>query len=114
MFNGHTFHAFLKQSVTRYAPRKVFMIIDNAPWHRLQEDGKEWLKANKNRIELFRLPSYSPEFMPMEGVWKQTRKMTTHNTFYTTVGGRDTALRQTFSRFQRRPGLISPQVARFL
>jgi hypothetical protein len=31
--------------------------------------------------ELHRLPAYSPEFMAMEGVWKTTRELTTHNTF---------------------------------
>ena len=30
----------------------------------------------RHLIELFRLPQYSPEFMPMEGVWKTTRKLT--------------------------------------
>ena len=64
------------------------------------------------RIELHRLPPYSPELNPMEPVWKVTRKMTTHNRFYATTTERDTALRKTFTTFQRRPALISAHVAR--
>lgn len=113
VFNGYTFYDFLKQIVARFAPRKAFLIIDNAPYHNLKTEGKAWLKENRDVIELFRLPSYSPEFMPVEGIWKKTRKLTTHNRFYATVADRDTALRKTFSKFQRRPALIAPCVARF-
>jgi transposase len=113
VFNGSTFHAFLKQLVARHEPRKVFLIIDNAPCHWLDDEGKEWLDAHRHLIELHRLPPYSPEFNPVEGVWKTTRKMTTHNRFYHTISERDAALRRTFTRFQQRPGLIANQVARF-
>jgi hypothetical protein len=113
VFNGHTFHEFLIQLVNKYAPRKVFLIIDGGPCHNLDEVGKNWLRQNRTKIELHRLPGYSPEFNPTEGVWKATRKMTTHNRFYRTTFERDAALRHTFRRFQRRPSLISAHVARF-
>ena len=83
VFNGHSFHQFLLTVVERH------------------------------KIELHRLPPYSPEFNPTEGVWKTTRKMATHNRFYPTVLERDAALRQTFDQFRRTPELIDHQVARF-
>jgi hypothetical protein len=113
VFNGHTFHEFLMQVVEQYAPRKVLMIIDNGPCHWLDEAGKEWLSKNGKKIELHRLPPYSPEFNPTEGVWKATRKMTTHNRFYATTSERDAALTSTFDRFKREPELIAGQVERF-
>ena len=45
--------------------RKIYMILDNLKVHH----GKivaEWLEANKDRICLFFLPSYSPEYNPDE------------------------------------------------
>jgi hypothetical protein len=90
--------------------RKVFLIIDNAPCHRLEEDGVRWLRKNRHLIELHRLPAYSPEFMAMEGVWKTTRRMTTHNTFFVTPDQRDAKLTATT---QRRSALIAAHVARF-
>lgn len=113
VFNGSTFFEFLKQIVAFYNGRKVFLIIDNAPAHWLDDAGKEWLNANGGRIELHRLPGYSPEFMPVEGIWKLTRKLATHNRFYASIEERDTVLRRTFRKFQRRPALIEPQLARF-
>lgn len=113
VFNGTTFFEFLRQLVRRYGGRKVFLIIDNAPCHRLDEEGQRWLRANRNLIQLHRLPAYSPEFMAMEGVWKTTRKFTTHNAFFATPDQRDAKLTATFNTFQRRPALIAAHVARF-
>ena len=55
----------------------------------LDDNGKAWLAANRNRIELSRLSPYSPEFNPIEGVWKQSKKRTAHNTFYRTADERE-------------------------
>jgi hypothetical protein len=113
IFNGHTFHQFLDRLVDTYAPRKVFLFVDNGPCHWLDEAGKQWLAANPDKIEIHRLPPYSPEFNPTEGAWKATRKMATHNRFYRTVAERDAALSATFGQLQTHPELVSPQVARF-
>lgn len=113
VFNGTTFFAFLRQLVSRYRGRKVFLIIDNGPCHHLDDEGRRWLHQNHHLIELHRLPPYSPEFMPMEGVWKATRKMTTHNAFFVTTDQRDVALRRTFVEFQHKPSLLTSQVERF-
>jgi transposase len=64
VFNGSTFLDFLKEIVRR-SRRKVFLVIDNGPCHNLDEDGKRWLSEHRHRIELFRLPPYSPELNPI-------------------------------------------------
>jgi transposase len=60
------------------------------------------------------LPAYSPEFNPIEGVWKQTKQRTTHNVFFHTTDERDAALTATFETFRAQPSLIAAQVARFV
>jgi transposase len=113
VFNSRSFWQFLQQLVARFSPRKVFLIMDNGPWHWLDDDGKTWLEQNRTKIELHRLPPYSPEFNPVEGIWKTTRRRTTHNRFYATVADRDAALRATFRSFQQRPHLIANHLTRF-
>ncbi len=118
VFNGKTFYAFLVALVAAYdaaigKPPKLFLIIDNGPCLNLNDEGKAWLAANKERIELHRLPPYSPQFNGIEGCWKTTRRMTTHNAFYATPGDRDAALVRTFERFKAQPALIAGHVRRF-
>jgi transposase len=112
VFNGYTFLGFLKRLVQRYR-RKVILIIDNAPCHNLEPDGRAWLAANAHRIELHRLPAYSPELNAIEGVWKLTRRRTTHNRYFDTPAQRDAALTDTFVDFQRNPAQLDAQVRRF-
>src|ERR671932_400102 len=51
------------QRLIRDACRKVFLILDNLPAHRAKLV-REWLAAHGDRIEVFYLPSYSPELNP--------------------------------------------------
>jgi len=113
VFSGATFLDFLRQLV-HYSRRKIFLIIDNGPCHNLKPEGKQWLRDNHHRIELFRLPPYSPNLNPIEGAWKETKKRTTHNRFFRDTYDRDMALCATFETFVSRPALLAGHVARFL
>jgi transposase len=47
------------------ANRKVYLILDNLRTHH-SKNVKQWLEKNKDKIEVFYLPSYSPELNPDE------------------------------------------------
>lgn len=51
---------------------KIFLIVDNAPYHKSKATN-DWVKEHSNRIELFFLPSYSPDLNPDEWVWKNVK-----------------------------------------
>ena len=55
---------FLRRLI-RDACRKVFLILDNLPAHRAKLV-RAWLAEHKAQIEVFYLPSYSPELNPDE------------------------------------------------
>jgi transposase len=55
------------QRLIRDARRKVFLILDRLPVHRAAVV-REWLARHIRQIEVFYLPSYSPELNPDEGL----------------------------------------------
>lgn len=63
-FKDRVFLNFLTRMV-RQVPRKVFLIVDGHPVHRAARVTR-WVSAHAKRIELFRLPSYSPDLNPDE------------------------------------------------
>lgn len=68
VFTGRcTAPVFLRfvRRLLRHAPRKVFLIVDRHPVHRAAAV-KAWLGQHAEQIELFLLPSYSPELNPDE------------------------------------------------
>lgn len=63
-FTTKVFISFLKR-LTKGSKSKIFMIVDNHKVHHAKAV-RTWLEANKEKIELFFLPSYSPELNPDE------------------------------------------------
>ena len=55
---------FLRQLIKNKS-KKVFLILDNLSVHH-SKLVKEWIEKNKSKIEIFHLPSYSPEKNPDE------------------------------------------------
>jgi transposase len=62
--NAARFIEFLDR-IIQDAKRKVLLILDNLRVHH-SKLVKEWLEGKKDRIELFYLPSYSPDLNPDE------------------------------------------------
>ncbi len=58
------FLTFLKRLIAK-RERKLFWIVDRHPVHRGGQV-QQWLAEHKEQIELFLLPSYSPELNPTE------------------------------------------------
>lgn len=63
-FNADRLIEFLG-ALIKEADRKVFLILDNLRVHH-SKLVKAWVAARQNKIELFYLPSYSPELNPEE------------------------------------------------
>jgi transposase len=62
--NADLFIKFMRRLI-KDAGRKVFLIADNLKTHH-SKPVKEWLQAHREEIEVFYLPSYSPELNPDE------------------------------------------------
>jgi len=63
-FNADKLIEFM-EALTRDAGKKVFLILDNLRVHHCKPV-KTWLEENKKCIEVFYLPSYSPQLNPDE------------------------------------------------
>ncbi|SFU47218.1 Winged helix-turn helix [Nitrosospira multiformis] len=63
-FNSDKLIEFLK-ALIKDASRKVFLILDNLRVHH-SKPVKAWLAENREMIDVFYLPSYSPELNPEE------------------------------------------------
>ncbi len=62
--NSQMLIRFMEQ-LTKNKSNKIYLILDNLRVHH-SKIVKEWVEENKNKIELYFLPSYSPEKNPDE------------------------------------------------
>jgi transposase len=95
---------FLKRLVNN-SPRKILMILDNVCYHHARIV-REWVEANSDRIELHFIPPYSPEFNPIENLWRLTKRVTTHNRHFATLNDLRVRLARRFNRYQGNPASL--------
>ncbi len=67
--------------------KKTCIIIDNSPWHKkayrlIQEETLDEYSDISEKIELIKLPPYSPDLNPIEQCRRITRRDITHNTYF--------------------------------
>jgi transposase len=96
-------HAFARhlRDIARAYPASwnmpVILTIDNAPWH--QATAVAQVLAAHPHLQLYRLPSYSPQLNLIERLWRVLRRRATHNRLFTSMAELRTALRASFCYF---------------
>jgi transposase len=79
-FNSDSYQAFLKQLLAQY-PGPVILIQDGAKYH-TSKSTREFIEANKEHLIVYQLPSYSPDYNPIEYLWKKVKTKATHNRYF--------------------------------
>ena len=79
-FNSESYQAFL-QMVLAHTTQHLFLIHDGARYH-TSASTQVFLAAHRARITAEPLPSYSPDYNPIEYLWKKTKKRATHNQYF--------------------------------
>lgn len=69
---GEVFCNFLKRLIHK-ADNPVYLIVDGHPVHR-SNMVRQFVEANRERLKLFFLPAYSPQFNPDELVWADLKR----------------------------------------
>jgi len=82
-FNSLSYQAFLRQ-ILRATQGPIFLIQDGARYHTSQAM-TQFFQAHAARLTVFQLPSYSPDFNPIERVWKKV-KGRVHNRYFGEFG----------------------------
>ena len=99
-FDAQSCWRFLKQlrQKSLRAHRRVVVIVDNAKYHHALLH-KAWRQEALPSFALHFLPPYSPELNPIERVWKLTRRLCLHNTYFSELDYVCEAVEQQFDRW---------------
>ena len=85
--------------------RKIFLIVDGHPTHKAKLV-RQFVDANKDRIELYLLPPYSPELNPDEQVWANVKSRITKATVQSKGELKLLAIRA-LRRLKKLPNIVS-------
>ena len=79
-FASASYQAFL-QTIMAHTTEHLFLIHDGARYHTSQAT-TQFLAQHAERLTGYPLPSYSPDYNPIEYLWKKTKKRATHHQYF--------------------------------
>jgi transposase len=79
-FTSESYQAFLSE-VLRQTQKHLFLIQDGAKYHTSQST-RAFFAAHQERLTVCQLPSYSPDYNPIEYLWRKVKKEATHNKYF--------------------------------
>lgn len=98
------FIAFLNEIKVQYKRHKVVLCLDNFQTHKSRKV-KEYLRTNR-WLEVLYLPVYSPQFNPIEQLWRIMKYAVSHNTFYSRIGELGSSILEFFEGLKGNRALV--------
>lgn len=111
-FTAQSYCAFLA-SVLAATDQPLILIQDGAPYHTAAAT-KEFIAAHADRLTVYQLPSYSPDYNPIEHLWKNMKRRTTHNRYFPEFEALCTSVEEGLAYFQARPSEVKRLMGTYL
>jgi hypothetical protein len=85
--------------------KHVIIIQDGAKYHTSKAMQQFWAKHH-DRITVYQLPSYSPDYNPIEYLWRKVKKDKTHNKYFAQFSELITTVGKALLHFAQHPELV--------
>jgi len=79
-FQSNSYQSFLLYLLSQ-VPGKIILIQDGARYH-TSKSTREFFIQHQDRLIVYNLPSYSPDYNPIEYLWKKVKTKATHNRYF--------------------------------
>ena len=111
-FNGPSYIAFLT-TVLEQTTEPLFLVQDGAPYHRAAPV-KAFFEQHRDRLRVIRLPSYSPDYNPIEFLWRAAKRSATHNRYFPEFTDLIASVEDALATFARQPDRVKALFGRYL
>lgn len=111
-FNGPSYLAFLT-AVLEQTTEPLFLVQDGAPYHR-GAPVKAFFTQHADRLHVTQLPSYSPDYNPIEFLWRATKRQATHNRYFPAFDALIGSVEEALAFFATHPERVKALFGRYL
>lgn len=81
-FNSQSYIQFIKEVLSK-TRKHIILIQDGAKYHNSAET-RQFFDKRQDRLSVYNLPTYSPDYNPIEKLWKKVKKEGTHLHYFPT------------------------------
>ena len=103
-FTSDSYQTFV-QTILAQTQAHVFLIHDGARYH-TSKATQQFFADHAERLTACPLPSYSPDYNPIEYLWKKTKKRATHNQYSKEFGALTVSVDKALAYFATHPDTV--------
>ncbi len=97
-FNSESYISFLR-GVLAKNNRHIILIQDGARYHTSRQT-RDFFKTRRERLTVYQLPSYSPDYNPIEKLWKKIKQTHIHLHYFPTFTDLKNKVQEAMLRYE--------------
>jgi len=110
-FTSETYQGFIREVLARTA-KHLIILQDGARYH-TSKAMQQFFATHAERITVYQLPRYSPDFNPIEYLWRKVKKLATHLRYHPTFDNLLNKVEQKLQYFANLPESIKGLMGKY-
>jgi transposase len=111
-FNAESYCAFLG-TVLAQTQQPIILIQDGARYHTAAKT-RAFFAAHAQQLTVYQLPSYSPDYNPIEHLWRHVKRAKTHNVYFATFEQLSLTVEDGLRQLQQEPATVRTLMGTYL
>jgi transposase len=112
-FTAESYQAFLQTVLDQTGNRPILLLQDGAKYHTAAAI-QPFFAQHRDRLTVYQFPGYSPDYNPIEHLWKNLKKRSTHLRYFPTFDDLTTSVEEGLAFYHQHPEAVKAAIGKTL